>query len=68
MTAPNFDELFARRPDLEPPGYKEALQAVREKIAANAVDEIKLRCQLVQKEKVSARNRERNKNKRKGGG
>lgn len=64
MSAPNFDNLFDRRPDLEPPGYKEALMMVRSKALENPVDEIKIRCQLMQKEKVSARTKERNKNKR----
>lgn len=25
IPAPNFNDIFARRPDLEPPGYKESV-------------------------------------------
>jgi hypothetical protein len=61
---PDFDEIFTRRPELQPPGYKEAVQAFDEKRLLNAPDPIKERLQLVQKEKIAARNRQRNKNRR----
>lgn len=67
MTAPNFDEIFAKLPELEPPGYKEAVQAFLEKKAANAPDPIKERLQLVQKQKIAARNRQRSMNRRRSG-
>lgn len=68
MTAPDFDEIFARRPELEPPGYREAVQAFLDAKKENAPDPIKERLQMVQKEKIAARNRQRNKNKRRSGG
>jgi len=65
MTAPDWNAIFAKRPDLEPPGYKEAVAAVLLAKEENAEDPIKLRLQEIHKEKQSAKNRARNKNKRK---
>lgn len=67
MTAPDFSEIFARRPELKPPGYKEAVETFLEKKKLNAPDPIKERLQMVRKEKIAARNRQRNKNRRGGG-
>lgn len=62
---PNWTEIFKLRPDLEAPGYQEAMKAVVEQKNRAEIERIKAQMQGIQKEKVSEKNKNRNKNKRK---
>ena len=33
--APNWDDIFKRRPDLEPPGYKETVLKIQQRNQTN---------------------------------
>ena len=57
--SPDWGEIFRKRPDLESPGYQEALRQVREK--TNAIDPMKLRMEQIHKERQSDRNKARRK-------
>jgi len=61
---PQWSEIFAARPDLEAPGYQEALKATKDKNKQIETDRIKLQMQEIQKEKLSAKNKSRTRNKR----
>lgn len=62
--SPDWSAIFAKRPDLEAPGYQEALQAVRDKKNQAEIEKIKAQMQEIQKDKLNAKNKVRNKNKR----
>jgi hypothetical protein len=61
---PNWSEVFTKIPELEAPGYQEAKQAIFEKRNANEADKIRQQMQEINKEKVSAKNRNRSQAKR----
>jgi hypothetical protein len=57
--APDWSAIFAERPDLEAPGYREALQAVRDKRNQAENDRIKAQMQDILKQKNSTKNKAR---------
>jgi predicted phage tail protein len=61
--APNWAQIFARRPDLEVPGYQEALAHVRAKQPDFEAQRIKEKMQQIHKEKQSTKNRNRSRKK-----
>lgn len=62
-TPPNWSEIFARRPDLESPGYQEVLSQCRE--AAAREDPMKRVMERIHKERQSDRNKSRRKSTKK---
>jgi hypothetical protein len=63
-SAPDWSAIFAERPDLEAPGYQEALQSVRDQKNGAEIERIKAQMQEIQKQKVSSKNKNRSQNKR----
>lgn len=63
-SAPDWSAIFAERPDLEAPGYQEALQSVRDQKNKAEIERIKAQMQEIQKQKVSSKNRNRSQNKK----
>lgn len=61
---PDWTAIFARHPELEAPGYQEAVQALRDKRRQAEQDRIKAQMQDIQKSKVSHRNKMRNRARR----
>jgi hypothetical protein len=57
---PNWTQIFLRRPDLEPPGYKETLAEIAERRGEYEADRLRALMQEINKEKVSYRNKSRN--------
>lgn len=62
-TPPDWSEIFARRPDLESPGYQEALRQCREKVAKE--NPMKRLMERIHKERQSDRNKSRRKSTKK---
>jgi hypothetical protein len=58
-SAPDWSAIFAERPDLEAPGYQEALQAVRDKTNQAEIGRIKAQMQEILKQKNSTKNKAR---------
>lgn len=58
-SAPDWSAIFAERPDLEAPGYQEALQAVRDKKNWAETERIKAQMQEILKQKNSSKNKAR---------
>jgi hypothetical protein len=65
MTLLDWSAFFQKHPELNPPGYEEAVEAVKRAKEENAEDPIKLRLQEIHKEKQSAKNKARSKNRKK---
>ncbi len=63
-SAPDWSAIFAERPDLEAPGYREALQSVRDQKNRAEIERIRAQMQEIQKQKVSSKNRNRSQNKK----
>jgi hypothetical protein len=61
--APNWTEIFARRPDLEVPGYQEVLAQVRARQHDFEAQRIKEKMQQIHKEKQRTKSRNRSKKK-----
>lgn len=59
-TCPDWNAIFAARPDLEAPGYQEAKQAVIDKKNRAESERIKALMQEIQKQKTSYKNKARN--------
>jgi len=58
-SAPDWSAIFAERPDLEAPGYQEAMQAVRDKRNQAEMERIKAQMQEILKQKNSTKNKAR---------
>lgn len=63
-SAPDWSAIFAERPDLEAPGYQEAVQSVCDQKNRAEIERIKAQMQEIQKEKTSSKNKNRNQNKK----
>lgn len=61
---PDWSAIFAERPDLEAPGYQEALKSVRDQKNRAEIERIKAQMQEIQKQKVSSKNKNRTQNKK----
>jgi hypothetical protein len=61
--APNWTEIFVRRPELEVPGYQEVLAQVRARQPDFEAQRIRDKMQQIHKEKLSTKNRNRSKKK-----
>jgi hypothetical protein len=57
---PNWELIFKVRPDLSPPGYKEAEAALQDQKNRAEFERIRLMMQEINKDKISAKNRNRN--------
>jgi hypothetical protein len=64
-SAPDWAAIFAERPDLEAPGYQEALQAVRDKKNQAETERIRAQMQEILKQKNSTKNKARTQARRK---
>jgi len=53
-SAPDWSAIFAERPDLEAPGYQEAMQAVRDKRNQAEMERIKAQMQEILKQNKPA--------------
>lgn len=62
-TPPDWSAIFANRPDLESPGYQEALRDCREKTAKE--DPMKRVMERIHKERQSDRNKSKRKSAKK---
>jgi|688.fasta_scaffold14032_8 hypothetical protein len=62
-SAPDWAAIFAKRPDLEAPGYQEILAQVRSKQPDYEAQRIREKMQQIHKEKTSAKNRNKNRKK-----
>jgi hypothetical protein len=62
-SAPNWTAIFAKRPDLEPPGYQEILAQIKSRQPDYESQRIREKMQQIHKEKISTKNRNRNKKK-----
>jgi hypothetical protein len=58
-SAPDWSAIFAERPELEAPGYQEALQAVRDKKNQVETERIRTQMQEILKQKNSTKNKAR---------
>lgn len=58
--APNWDLIFERRPDLQPPGYMEAVEAVFNEKNKKESERVRFLAQQIAKEKTSHKNKTRN--------
>lgn len=63
-SAPDWSAIFAERPDLEAPGYQEAMQSVRDQKNRAEIERIKAQMQEIQKQKTSSKNKNRAQNKK----
>lgn len=62
---PNWIEIFAKRPDLEAPGYQEALAQARANQSDFQAQRIRAKMQQIHKERISTKNKNRNRSKKK---
>jgi len=62
-SAPNWTAIFAKRPDLEPPDYQEILAQIKSRQPDYESQRIREKMQQIHKEKISTKNRNRNKKK-----
>lgn len=60
-SCPDWSEVFRNRPDLEAPGYQEAVRNVIEQKRRAETEKIKAQMQEIQKDKISYKNKTRNK-------
>lgn len=65
LPAPNWVEIFAKRPDLEAPGYQEVLAQVRANQSDFQAQRIRAKMQQIHKERISTKNKNRNRSKKK---
>lgn len=63
-SAPNWTAIFAKHPELKPPGYLETCQAIEERKNKAEAERVKALMQAINKEKVSTRNKNRSASKR----
>lgn len=61
--APDWVAIFAKRPDLEPPGYQDVLAQVKARQPDFEAQRIRDKMQQIHKEKLSTKNRNRSKKK-----
>lgn len=61
MAQPNWNIIFAEFPELESPGYQETLQNIRQRQPDYETERLKAKMQLINKEKQSAKAKNRNK-------
>lgn len=61
--APHWAAIFARRPDLEAPGYQDVLAQFKEKQLDFEAQRIRDKMRQIHKEKLSTKNRNRSKKK-----
>jgi hypothetical protein len=59
MTAPNWSKIFKRFPELEAPGYQEALRQMQERRPDYEAERLKAKMQLINKEKQRMRTKNR---------
>lgn len=62
-SCPNWSRIFAKRPDLEAPGHQEAVRAIRDQKNKEQAERIKSMMQDIQKQRVSQRNKAKNRKK-----
>lgn len=65
FSAPDWSAIFAEHPELEAPGYQEAVQAVQEKRSQAETERIRAQMQEILKEKNSSKNKARTQARRK---
>ena len=56
---PDWNEIFALRPDLEPPGYNELVQFLKNRQPDMELEILREKIKQIHKEKVSTRNKNR---------
>lgn len=61
MAQINWSGIFARLPELEAPGYQETLQKIRQSQPDYEAERLKTKMQLINKEKQSAKTKNRSK-------
>lgn len=58
-TPPDWSEIFRLRPDLEPPGYRETVESLKDKKLDYEREILRKKMETIHKEKQSAKNRNR---------
>ena len=61
MPQPDWNSIFKRLPELEAPGYQETLQKIRQSQPDYEAERLKAKMQLINKEKQSAKTKNRGK-------
>lgn len=62
-TPPNWSEIFKQKPELEPPGYRETVQSLRENQVDYEREILRKKMQAIHKEKQGAKNKNRSRRK-----
>lgn len=61
MPQPDWNSIFKRLPELEAPGYQETLQKMKQRQPDYEAERLKAKMQLINKEKQSAKTKNRSK-------
>jgi len=63
LSAPNWSQIFETRPDLDPPGYREAAESTSVNFETHETRRLKEKMQSIHKEKQATKNKNRAKKK-----